>query len=176
MRIDTVETKIYKFNELSDEAKEKAIESLFDINVNYDWWDCTYEDASQIGIELTYFDLGRASYCTGNINDIEETANLIILNHGDICTTYETARTYLNDRSMLVQKYSDGINIDRVHEDKKHEFDCECDDLDKEFRRSILEDYRIILQKEYEHLTSKESIIETIEANEYEFTINGGMY
>jgi predicted transcriptional regulator len=32
-----------------------------------------------------------------------------------------------------------------------------------------------MLQKEYEYLTSEEAIIETIEANEYEFTEKGEM-
>ena len=45
-----------------------------------------------------------------------------------------------------------------------------------EFRRSILEDYRIILQTEFEYLTSEEAIVEIIEANEYEFTADGHIY
>ena len=49
----------------------------------------------------------------------------------------------------------------------------DLEDLNKEFLRSLCEDYRIILQKEYEYLTSEEAIIETIEVNEYEFTEEG---
>jgi hypothetical protein len=38
-----------------------------------------------------------------------------------------------------------------------------------------LEDYSIILQKECDYLSSEESIIETIEANDYEFDIDGNL-
>jgi hypothetical protein len=47
--------------------------------------------------------------------------------------------------------------------------------MEGEFLKSLLEDYRIILSKEYDYLTSRESIIETIEANEYEFDENGNI-
>jgi hypothetical protein len=53
--------------------------------------------------------------------------------------------------------------------------EVDTEDIDANFLRSLLEDYRIMLQKEYEYLTSEETIIETIEANEYEFTEKGEM-
>lgn len=37
MKTKTINT--YQFDELSDEAKQHAIEKLSDINVNYEWWD-----------------------------------------------------------------------------------------------------------------------------------------
>ena len=48
--------------------------------------------------------------------------------------------------------------------------------LEAEFLKSILEDYSIILQKEYEYLTSREAVEETIEANDYHFTENGNLF
>jgi len=58
----TIETTVYKFDELSDEAKQQSIENLYDLNVDYEWWDCTYEDAENIGLKISEFDLDRASY------------------------------------------------------------------------------------------------------------------
>jgi len=168
------ETKVYQFSELSDEAKETAIENLADINVDHDWWDCTYEDAVQVKLRITGFDLDRNRHCTGEfIEGAEDTANAILTSHGDKCETYQTARGYLDERAELVKKYSDGKELDVVAEDNEWNFDNDCDELDAEFLRSILEDYSIILQKEYEYLTSEEAIIETIKANEYEFDENG---
>jgi hypothetical protein len=54
---------VYEFSELSDEAKEKAIEKLYDINVDYDWWDSNYEDFENlcqalcidVDLKKTYF-------------------------------------------------------------------------------------------------------------------------
>lgn len=168
------ETKVYQFAELSDEAKEKAVENMVDINVNYEWWDCEYEDAAQVGLRLTEFDLDRNRHCKGEfIESAEDTAGKIIDQHGACCPTHETATEYLKDRTELVKKYSGGITLDIVAEDNEYDFDNECDELDEEFLRSILEDYSIILQKQCEYLMSEGAIIEAIEANEYEFTEDG---
>lgn len=140
-------TKVYPLNELTEDARQKAIDGLADINVSYEWWDCTYEDAANVGIKLTEFDIGRGNYCHGAIDDTVRTAEKILQEHGVSCESYKTAKAYLAS--------------------------SENGDIDNEFRLSILEDYRIMLQKEYEYQTSEEAIVETIEANEYEFTEDG---
>ena len=53
----TIETKVYKFEELTKEAQSKAIEKCYDINVCHDWWECTYNDAKTIELEIEGFDL-----------------------------------------------------------------------------------------------------------------------
>lgn len=168
------ETKVYSFAELSESAKETAVSNLANINTEYEWWDSEYEDAAQVKLKLTEFDLDRNRHCKGNfIEDAEDTAIEIIKQHGASCETHETATQYLKDRKDLVKKYSDGVNTDVVFEDNDYEFDQECDELNAEFLKSILEDYSIILQKQCDYLTSEEAIVETIEANNYEFTEDG---
>jgi hypothetical protein len=176
VRIVRTETKVFKFAELSGDAKQSAIDKLYDLNVDHDWWDMTYDDAETVGIKITSFDIGRGAYCEGDISDSEETAKLIIENHGEICETCLTALAYQSDRAKLVIKYSDGVQTDIVAEDNEYDFDIECDELDEEFKKSILEDYRIVLRKEYDYLTTKEAIIESIKANDYEFTEDGSMH
>jgi hypothetical protein len=45
------ETKKYQFSELSETAKESAIENLAWINVeHYEWWEFVYDDAKNVGI------------------------------------------------------------------------------------------------------------------------------
>lgn len=165
---------VYKFEELTEKQKEKAIENLRDINVDYDWWTCTYEDAKIIGIEITSFDLDRNRHAKGKfIDSALDCAHAIEKEHGEHCTTYKTAKEYLNNRDNLVKKYEDKNNLGYVDEEKEYEFDNECDDLDNEFLQSLLDDYSIMLQNEIEYFTSDESIIETIQANDYDFTENG---
>ena len=53
------------------------------------------------------------------------------------------------------------------------ELEGKLQDIEDDFLKSLCEDYRILLQHQYEYLTSEEVIIETIEANEYEFTQDG---
>ena len=61
----TIRTKVYLFSELSDQAKQKVIEDNYDINVDYEWWESAYEDAANIGLKITGFDIDRGSYCNG---------------------------------------------------------------------------------------------------------------
>lgn len=159
MRIDVKKTEVYPFSELSDDAKQTVIETLADINTGYEWWYSTFEDAANVGIKLTEFDIDRGSYCHGRIDDPEHTAKLILKDHGKDCETYMTADAFLCD-------------ISHINKDD----DITQDEITAEFERSILEDYRIMLQKEFEYMTSEEAIIETIKANEYEFTKDGEIY
>ena len=89
MRI--IETKVYKFEELSEEGKEKAVNNLSDINVDHEWWDFIYEDAEQICLRITAFDLDRASFVNAEfINSARLTALLILKNHGKNEDTYKS--------------------------------------------------------------------------------------
>jgi len=58
----------------------------------------------------------------------------------------------------------------------EYDLDQKLDEVENEFLLAICEDYRIILTKEYEYLTSEESIIETIAANNYDFTADGKLF
>jgi len=152
---------IYKFEELSEDAQDKALELLGDINIDYDWFDTTYEDAANIGLKIEGFDIGRGNYCKGHFTQsAEDVAKAIIENHGKDCETYKTASAYLEELNKIKAKTPDDEDI-------------YSDDEDAEFLRSLCEDYRIMLQKDYEYLTGREAIIETIKANEYEFTEEG---
>lgn len=164
------ETKVYTFNELSPEAQEKAMERLSDINVDYEWWDAVYEDASNIGLKIEEFDIDRGAYARGNfILSPEEVAANIIRDHGDMTETYKTAKSFLAEHDPIYAEY---MNEESEHYESPESED-KLQELEEEFLKSLLEDYRIMLSKEYDYLTSEEAIKETIEANEYEFTEDG---
>ena len=38
-RIDVVKTEVFNFNELPEDAQQAALESLWDINVDHNWWE-----------------------------------------------------------------------------------------------------------------------------------------
>jgi myo-inositol catabolism protein IolC len=167
-----IETIVYKFDELSAEAQDKAIDKLYDINVDYQWWDSVYDDAENVGIRISEFDLDRNRHCKGRfINYALDTAEAILVNHGNMCETYKTAEAYLAERAAFI-KSEMAANAD---DDEFTEDDIESDDIDMDFLKSILEDYSIMLQHEYDYLTSSEAIKATIDANEYEFDINGNL-
>ena len=162
-----IKTKVYQSDELDEQAKQKAIEWGADLNVDYEWWEFIYEDAKNIGLKITEFDIDRGSYCKGYIiGTHEETVKLIIEQHGEQCETYTTAKDFLKTLDEIASKYKNE-GEDNWDEQSKIE------EAEEEFLKSLMEDYRIILQKDYDYLTSEEAIIETIKANEYEFTSKG---
>jgi len=172
----TIEVNLYTFEELSDEAKEKALDKLRHINIDYDWWEGVYMHAENVGIKIKHFDTGRPWSIGIELQDSAcEVARKIIAEHGKACGTYKTAEKFLADWAELVKQYSDGINTEIVAEDNEYEFDNEADELEKEFRRDIGHEYLTILQKEEEYLSSDEAVKETILANEYEFNEEGEM-
>src|SRR5574343_1150502 len=173
----TIEINLFKFSELSETAQQRAIEKLASINVDHNWWQFVYEDAENIGLKINEFDLDRNRYAKGDfICSASECAEKIILNHGENTQTHKTASNFLQDWKSLVLKYSNELNPEKVSEGNEDIFDSEADELEQEFLNSLLEDYAIILQSECDYLQSKEAIIETIEANDYDFTENGDLY
>ena len=164
---------VYEFSELSSDAQDKAVNALADINVDYDWWQFTEDDAETVGLNIKEFNLDYRSISVEFTDSATYTADKIKSEHGDTCYTYKLAQSFIADRDALVEKYSDGIQTDIVAEDNEYNFDQECDELEEEFLKELGEEYLSILRKEYEYLSSREAIIETIEANEYLFTENG---
>lgn len=153
-------TKVYDFDELNSKAKDRARDWFREVVSGDEWWDSTYEDAKQIGLKITGFDLGRAQECTGEFTTQEgRVARKILGEHGKDCETFKTATAYLAD----VEKLGPITYLNQAY----------LDDLNAEFLKSILEDYRVILQNEYEYAFSEERIDEGIRANEYTFTAEG---
>lgn len=169
----TIEINLYKFNELDEKAKQKAIDKLSDINVDFDWWELTYSDAENIGLEITYFGLDRNRGAEGKflINE-EEVAEKIIKEHGENCQTFKDAQIFLTNFKEL-KKIGSKEGITDAEEEENDE---NIEYLKEEFLNTILEDYSIMLQNESEYLQSNESIIESIEANDCDFTKEGDLY
>ena len=177
MKTITTQTTVYKFNELTEEQQQEAIQSNYDINVAHEWYQFVYEDALTVGIKIEGFDLDRGAYCNVEFTkDCQDVARLIQKQHGETTETYKDAAQYLSEYSDLVKKYSDGVNIDRVAEENEYDFDSEADELETEFKRMIADDYKILLQQEYDYLTSEEAIEETLIDNDYDFTADGKIY
>lgn len=166
----TIRTKVYKFDELTPEGQQKAIENLYDINVDYNWWQYTYEDAANIGLEIKEFDLDRNRHAKGEFTlAANEVAANILRDHGQNCETFKTATSFMEDWQPVFDAYMD----ENSEKYESRESENELQELEDDFLKSLLEDYSIILQKECDYLQSKEAIIETIKANDYEFYDNG---
>lgn len=150
---------LYEFDELSDQAKQRAIADNCGINVDYwEWYHSVYDDAENIGLKITGFDLDRNRHCTGKaIDDVLTIAHKIKTEHGFDTPTYKLASEFVKEYAALDEDIDAG----------------ELRDFENEFLKSILEEYSILLQREYEWLTGEEAIVDSLRANEYEFLEDG---
>lgn len=166
---------VYKFNELSEEGKQKAIKNNYDINISHnEWWEFIFDEAKELGFKITEFNLDRRRTCDIELIDSPaEICQKIIDSHGKDCDTYKLASEYLKNYSDLVTRFSDGINTDKVSEENESDFDEYADDLDQEFIKNLSDEYSSMLQKDYDYLTSEEAIIEALVSNDYDFTEDG---
>ena len=170
--MQTIEINIYKFDELSKDIQAKAVDNLRDINIDYDWWDAIYDDAFGIDTKISGFDTDRGSYCNLDFTDsAENTAKLILENHGEGCDTFKDAEQFLKEFEEL------NVSLDKTEDEEKIEdIEFEIEVLEKHFKNQLSESYLTILRKQYEYNYSDEAIIETIEGNDYEFLDNGELY
>lgn len=195
MRI--IETKAYQYSELSEEAQEKARESLrtSEFYPSNQWWDSTYEDAKTIaalmGIQIDDMRFsgfckqgdgasytGRYSYAKGSVKSVKE--------HAPQDVELHRIAQVLSDNQKL-DFYSLTATITRSSSQYVHEntMSIDVEDSRSENRAPVHEEYLIEalkdfarwiyrqLEKEYDHLMSDEAIAEHITANEYEYTEDG---
>ena len=161
MRI--IETKVYQFEELDEQTKEKAIDNYRYISVDDDsWYEWIKEDLISVGIELRSFDIDRGSFAEIHLKDFYETCDLILKWHGENCETYKIAERYIEEYQDIQYHIKDDEYLDE-----------KLDDLDEEYQKEFSEEVLSMLRFEFEHMTSDEYIIEMFEANEYEFTEEG---
>ena len=161
MRI--IETKVYQFEELDEQTKEKAIDNYRYIGVESDfWYEWIKEDLISVGIELRSFDIDRGSFAEIHLKDFYETCDLILKWHGENCETYKIAERYIEEYQDIQYHIQDDEYLDE-----------KLDDLDEEYQKEFSEEVLSMLRFEFEHMTSDEYIIEMFEANEYEFTEEG---
>jgi len=167
----TIETTVYTFDELSDEAKERARDWWCASYPLGEWWDCTYEDAKMIGLKITGFDIGRANEITGEfITSAIECSEAILKEHGETCETYKTAQAFCAAIDALPELPEEN---DPSYWDIERDLCAANDEAEADFLQSLLEDYLILLRHEYEYQMSDDCVDENILANEYEFTEEG---
>ena len=179
---------VYKFSELSEEAREKALIELYDINVFHNWYrdELDYyatQWEEEYGITFkpkdVCFDLDnrRSLYFHKPSVEVVDQDKFIKyhklgrqLRYRDVCFYFET--TYYgggDGRTTMMMEVHDEEDIKQ-----RPELNLPVDFED--WFRSICEDLISNLRKQYEYMTSEEAIIETIEINDSGFTEDGELF
>ena len=162
----TIKIKVYKFDELDKQTKEKVIENYRNINVeDFQWYDWIKDDFNRLGLEIQGFDLGRRNYVKIYIDNLEETSKNIIEEYGDSVLIKQTAKNYINEYEKIQANFKEDEDIER-----------EVELLDEQYEKEYSEDILSYLRSSYDWEISDEAITETIEANDYDFTTDGKIY
>jgi len=162
----TIEIKVYRFEELDKQTKEKVIENYRYINVEDTfWYDWIKEDFIRLGLEIQGFDIGSGNAVKIYINNLEETSKSILHEFGDSVLIKQTAKNYLDEYEKIQANFKEDEDIER-----------EVELLDEQYEKEYSEDILSYLRSNYDWETSDEAIINTIEANEYDFTTEGKIY
>jgi len=162
----TIRTKVYQFSELSESAKQTAIEWYRNReSEDYSFvWDNIKDDAKEIGLKIISLDDHKSNEGEFMLSAAEVAAN-IIRNHGNECETYKTAISFLEEWEPAFSAYIE-----------TEEKESELMDIEERFLQSLLEDYRIMYNQDIEAQNEDEYIIDAITANEYYFTKDGKIF
>lgn len=144
-RIDVVKTEVFTFEELSEEAKQNAIELNAGFNVEYDWWDCTFDDAKNIGLEIEAFDAHRMTISGALSESVYDVCILIAADHDESCDTHKLATGYIEEYAKCKQQFNDSLEVD---DDLDFLDSEELEDLEHEFLHDLLQEYLVILKKD----------------------------
>ncbi len=162
----TIEIKVYKFEELDKQTQEKVIENYRYINVEDTfWYDWIKDDFNRLGLEIKEFNIDRGSYAKIYIENFEDTSNYIIEEFGDSVAIKQTAKNYLKELKEIVSNFKEDEEIDR-------EFEI----LDEKYQHEFEADILSYLRANYVWEINDQAVINTIEANDYDFTTEGKIY
>ena len=158
----------YSFNELSDKAKDKAREWMRGcVGEDYGWADSTEEDAANVGLKITGWNLDRGASCELSFTETpKRVAEMIREDHGAMCGTHEAAQAYQGAIIRIGLKVADGELNEEDEQDAQSQAEAE-------FLGTLSKCYLAQLREAWEYALSDEGIDETIEANDYMFTKDG---
>ena len=174
-------TMVYSFNELSEEAQERALNAFRCINVEYDWWDGAYDTICTagrlLGLDIGDIHFDTDSYCIFNADYeyVRGAAKAVKAEFPQNTDLHKIA----SELQALQKRHFYSLSCAVTKGRTTNRYSCfrfgedyECEDLG-----DIIDDFahwaRILLRDEYEYLTSDDAVKETIEANGYEFTEAG---
>ena len=174
-------TMVYSFNELSEEAQERALNAFRDVNVEFDWWDGAYDTictaGKLLGLDIDRIHFDTDSYCIFDA-DYEYVRGAVKAVKAEFPQNTDLHK--IASELQALQKrhfYSLSCAVTKGRTTNRYSCfrfgeDYECEDLG-----DIIDDFahwaRILLRDEYEYLTSDEAVKEIIIINEYEFTEDG---
>ncbi len=186
----TISVNIYKVDELTEDNKANAIEQLRSMNIDHSkWYEYTYnkfiERMKTLGMTIeadTIFhsdlDGQNLPIFTCETFDYELMAQKVDESHNTSFTKY--VKTLVKEDQFKMEMNPTyrrmSVYIESNCGERTYGVVEEYTTAVSKFITTELTTLRDELKAEYEHQTSDETILESIEANEYEFYDSGEMY
>ena len=164
-----IETTVYTLEEMpAGKGRRRALAWLAEAVTDDNWWDTTYQDALDVGLKITGFDLYRRGINAEIETSAPEVAETITGNHGKDCATFKAAHDYLRELDTV------GPACDAEDgSEERNTWEAKREEIDGDFLKALRAAYLKMLDDEYEYLQSEEHYIEMAEANDYTFTESG---
>jgi hypothetical protein len=166
----TMEIAVYEFDELHTDVQVRLANDYINSSLYY-WDETVRQRAKDVGLIIDTYDLDRYECKLILRYSTEEIADKIIMEYGQDASISILSKQFLEARDLLVKKYSDGINLDRVAEGKEWDFDVELEELEDDYKQELAGEYISELRNEYEFVTSFEYAREML--NDNQFTEDG---
>jgi hypothetical protein len=202
-KMKTVKVKVYSFDELSEEVKEKVLKKLYDINVNHQWWDYIYDDVKTIGdlMGISIDNIWHSGFCNqgdgacfegvysyekGSVKKIKSYAPKDEELHKIANDLYQIQRRHFYQLSANVShnghyyhEYCTDIKVSGEHPHFAMENfrpDEETEEAISDCLRDFMRWIYNQLEEEFFYRTSQEQIIETIETFDFKFKEDGTFF
>jgi len=182
---------------IDKDIADKIIENYDDINVSHNWYDFIIEEFCESITEYG-FNVNTEDIQFTGFNSQGDGASFI----GDVDIVQFLRKTKKLSKYKSVRRMIDNdiiyntVNIERITSSYSHENTCEINDVEvlswdydltkmqadkiasieemiEVARTQFCLDLYDALEKEYNNLTSRDSVLETLEINEYEFDEDG---
>jgi hypothetical protein len=189
---------VYSYDELSEESQEKAVEELYQINVDFDdWSEYIIDDAKTIGaligidIDRVYFSgfysqgdgacfEGSYAYKKGGLKALIEYAPQATELHRIARGLQAIQRPHFYKLTATIKHnghyYHEGCTLIDVYDETTEDWwhtDYNTSDEISELLRDFMHWIYRTLEQDYEWATDREQVEETIRINDYQFKENG---
>ena len=174
-------TMVYSFNELSDDAKKRALNAFRYIDVEFNWYEDTFDTirtaGKLLGLEIGDIHFDAYLYCIfdAHYRYVRGASAAVCKEFSWADDLHDVARKLQDLQRRHFYSLSCAVTKGRsmnYYRCFRFGEDYECEDLG-----DIIDDFahwaRVLLRDEYEYLTSDEAVKEIIIINEYEFTEEG---
>jgi hypothetical protein len=161
--METIEVTLYKFDELSDKAKEFAVQDNIHILTDFGsyWYETLIQELKDVGISAGSFDLNRREIEVDFYEDMNDVCANVVKDFkgseiAEMCASYLT--------SVEAQLAFDETDDDMLQ------------DMEMAFIYDLKFEILNMFQREYDYLTDADVIADYLLTNEYDFDINGKIY